>query len=146
MNFTLSLMLGAFLLAIWSDTRFEGSRPASIGRSILHVAVSCVLLQLAAFGAGLLNPENGGVVPAKAAQFLHGPYRIGNLKVDVAAYMTSKTPIGTYRAPGRFEANVCKFLYQGFERHPVLQSHAGQRADPVHQPANGRALLRHGDE
>jgi len=48
---------------------------------------------------------NGGVVPAKAAQFLHGPYRIGNLKVDVAAFMTSKTPVGTYRAPGRFEAN-----------------------------------------
>jgi carbon-monoxide dehydrogenase large subunit len=48
---------------------------------------------------------NGGVVPAKAAQFLHGPYRIGNLKMDVAAFMTSKTPVGTYRAPGRFEAN-----------------------------------------
>ncbi len=48
---------------------------------------------------------NGGVVPAKAAQFLHGPYRVKNLKVDVAAYMTSKTPVGTYRAPGRFEAN-----------------------------------------
>jgi aerobic carbon-monoxide dehydrogenase large subunit len=48
---------------------------------------------------------NGGVVPAKAAQFLHGPYRIGNLKVDVGVFMTSKTPVGTYRAPGRFEAN-----------------------------------------
>ncbi|HET9715975.1 MAG TPA: xanthine dehydrogenase family protein molybdopterin-binding subunit [Pseudolabrys sp.] len=48
---------------------------------------------------------NGGVVPAKAAQFLHGPYRVKNLKVDVAAFMTSKTPVGTYRAPGRFEAN-----------------------------------------
>jgi aerobic carbon-monoxide dehydrogenase large subunit len=48
---------------------------------------------------------NGGVVPAKAGQFLHGPYRIPNLNVEVAAYMTSKTPVGTYRAPGRFEAN-----------------------------------------
>jgi aerobic carbon-monoxide dehydrogenase large subunit len=48
---------------------------------------------------------NGGVVPAKAAQFLHGPYRIPNLKIEVSAYMTSKTPVGTYRAPGRFEAN-----------------------------------------
>ncbi len=48
---------------------------------------------------------NGGVVPAKAAQFLPGPYRIPNLKVEVGAYMTSKTPVGTYRAPGRFEAN-----------------------------------------
>ena len=48
---------------------------------------------------------NGGVVPAKAAQCLHGPYRIPNMKIDVAAFMTSKTPVGTYRAPGRFEAN-----------------------------------------
>jgi carbon-monoxide dehydrogenase large subunit len=48
---------------------------------------------------------NGGVVPAKAAQFLHGPYRLPAIEVEVAAYMTSKTPVGTYRAPGRFEAN-----------------------------------------
>jgi aerobic carbon-monoxide dehydrogenase large subunit len=48
---------------------------------------------------------NGGVVPAKAAQFLHGPYRLPAFEVEVAAYMTSKTPVGTYRAPGRFEAN-----------------------------------------
>lgn len=48
---------------------------------------------------------NGGVVPAKAAQFLHGPYRIPNIQVDVAAFMTSKTPVGTFRGPGRFEAN-----------------------------------------
>jgi carbon-monoxide dehydrogenase large subunit len=48
---------------------------------------------------------NGGVVPAKAAQFLHGPYRIPTIEVEVAAFMTSKTPVGTYRAPGRFEAN-----------------------------------------
>ena len=29
---------------------------------------------------------NGGVVPAKAAQFLPGPYRIPNIKVEVAAF------------------------------------------------------------
>jgi carbon-monoxide dehydrogenase large subunit len=48
---------------------------------------------------------NGGVVPAKAAQFLHGPYRVPAIEVEVAAFMTSKTPVGTLRAPGRFEAN-----------------------------------------
>jgi carbon-monoxide dehydrogenase large subunit len=48
---------------------------------------------------------NGGVVPAKAAQFLPGPYRIRDVAVTVEALMTSKTPVGTYRAPGRFEAN-----------------------------------------
>lgn len=48
---------------------------------------------------------NGGVVPAKAAQFLPGPYRIPHVGVSVEAFLTSKTPVGTYRGPGRFEAN-----------------------------------------
>ena len=48
---------------------------------------------------------NGGVVPAKAGQFLHGPYRIPNIGVEVEIFVTNKTPIGTYRAPGRVEAN-----------------------------------------
>ncbi|HEY3098783.1 MAG TPA: molybdopterin cofactor-binding domain-containing protein, partial [Methylomirabilota bacterium] len=48
---------------------------------------------------------NGGVVPAKAAQFLPGPYRIAHFTCEVAAVVTNKTPTGTYRGPGRFEAN-----------------------------------------
>jgi carbon-monoxide dehydrogenase large subunit len=48
---------------------------------------------------------NGGVVPAKAAQFLAGPYRIAHVRCDVSAALTNKTPVGTYRGPGRFEAN-----------------------------------------
>jgi aerobic carbon-monoxide dehydrogenase large subunit len=54
---------------------------------------------------GAYTRTNSGVVPAKAAQFLHGPYRIPAVKIEVAAFMTSKTPVGTYRAPGRFESN-----------------------------------------
>ena len=48
---------------------------------------------------------NGGVVPAKAGQFLPGPYRIPNVSIEVLAVLTNKTPVGTYRGPGRFEAN-----------------------------------------
>jgi len=48
---------------------------------------------------------NGGVVPAKAAQFLPGPYRIPHFACEVQAVLTNKTPVGTYRGPGRFEAN-----------------------------------------
>ncbi len=67
---------------------------------------------------------NGGVTPAKAAQFLHGPYRIPAMQVDVAAFMTSKTPVGTYRAPGRFEAN--------FFRERLMDMAAGDLGiDPV---------------
>jgi carbon-monoxide dehydrogenase large subunit len=48
---------------------------------------------------------NGGVAPAKAAQLLPGPYRIPNFECDVTALVTNKTPVGTYRGPGRYEAN-----------------------------------------
>src|SRR3989475_11364826 len=48
---------------------------------------------------------NGGVVPAKAAQFLPGPYRIPHFACEVQAVITNKTPVGTHRGPGRFEAN-----------------------------------------
>ena len=48
---------------------------------------------------------NAGVVPAKAGQFLLGPYRFPNVHIEVTALMTNKTPTGTYRAPGRVEAN-----------------------------------------
>src|SRR3954464_9809774 len=48
---------------------------------------------------------NGSVVPAKAAQFLLGPYRIRNFECEVIGVMTNKTPVGTFRAPGRYEAN-----------------------------------------
>ena len=51
---------------------------------------------------------NGGVVPSKAAQFLPGPYRIPAFACDVQAIVTNKTPVGTYRGPGRFEANFCR--------------------------------------
>ena len=51
---------------------------------------------------------NGGVVPSKVAQFLPGPYRVPAFACDVAALITNKTPVGTFRGPGRFEANFCR--------------------------------------
>lgn len=47
----------------------------------------------------------GGVGNAKAAQFLPGPYRLSNFSCEVVSLLTNKTPVGTYRAPGRYEAN-----------------------------------------
>jgi carbon-monoxide dehydrogenase large subunit len=48
---------------------------------------------------------NGGVVPAKAGQFLPGPYRIPSVALEIEAVLTNKTPVGTLRGPGRYEAN-----------------------------------------
>ncbi|MGE0035711.1 MAG: xanthine dehydrogenase family protein molybdopterin-binding subunit [Xanthobacteraceae bacterium] len=54
---------------------------------------------------GAYMRTNGGVVPAKAGQFLPGPYRIRDIAITVEMIATNKTPVGTMRAPGRFEAN-----------------------------------------
>tara|TARA_Y100001934_G_scaffold72296_1_gene89902 strand:- start:2281 stop:4677 length:2397 start_codon:yes stop_codon:yes gene_type:complete len=51
---------------------------------------------------------NGGVVPSKAVQFLPGPYRIPSFAAEMKAIVTNKTPVGTMRGPGRFEATFCR--------------------------------------
>ena len=39
-----------------------------------------------------------------------------------------------------------EFFHERFKRHAVLQGHAGQRANTVHETANGRSFLGHRDE
>jgi carbon-monoxide dehydrogenase large subunit len=47
-----------------------------------------------------------GATPARnIIQVLSGPYRIPHIAVDVALHLTNKTPVATYRGPGRFEAD-----------------------------------------
>jgi carbon-monoxide dehydrogenase large subunit len=48
---------------------------------------------------------NGPTAARNIAQVLTGPYRIPNARIDVSLLMTNKTPAGTYRGPGRFEAD-----------------------------------------
>ncbi len=47
----------------------------------------------------------GVIAPAKAGNFLPGPYDIADYTCDIQVVMTNKTPTGTYRGPGRYEAN-----------------------------------------
>jgi carbon-monoxide dehydrogenase large subunit len=48
---------------------------------------------------------NGSIPARNVAQFLSGPYRVPNIYVESYALLTNKTPVGTYRGPGRFEAD-----------------------------------------
>jgi len=97
----------------WIEDRLEHLQAVNHSREIdceLEIACSrdgkILGLRGQVFGdMGAYTRTNSGVVPAKAAQFLHGPYRISAVKFDVSIVMTSKTPVGTYRSPGRFEAN-----------------------------------------
>jgi aerobic carbon-monoxide dehydrogenase large subunit len=47
----------------------------------------------------------GATASRNIAQVMSGPYRVPHVKIDVALMMTNKTPSGTYRGPGRFEAD-----------------------------------------
>jgi len=47
----------------------------------------------------------GVIAPAKAGNFLPGPYDIADYACDVEVVVTNRTPTGTYRGPGRYEAN-----------------------------------------
>ena len=48
---------------------------------------------------------NGPTSARNIAQVLSGPYRVPHIHIDVSLVMTNKTPVGTYRGPGRFEAD-----------------------------------------
>jgi carbon-monoxide dehydrogenase large subunit len=50
--------------------------------------------------------RTGGATPSRnVAQVLSGPYRVPNIHIDVSLVLTNKTPVGTYRGPGRYEAD-----------------------------------------
>jgi aerobic carbon-monoxide dehydrogenase large subunit len=48
---------------------------------------------------------NGATGARNTAQILSGPYRVPNIRMEVSLHLTNKTPVGTYRGPGRFEAD-----------------------------------------
>ena len=94
---------------------------------------------------------NGPTAARNIAQVLTGPYRIPHVRIDVALMMTNKTPAGTYRGPGRYEADF--FRERLFDiaaarararsrRVPPAQSDRGKRAAV---PARHRRAARHRD-
>ena len=57
------------------------------------------------FDTGAYIRPNGMTAPRNLAQMIPGPYRIEHLSMDVLLILSNKTPSGSYRAPGRFEAD-----------------------------------------
>jgi carbon-monoxide dehydrogenase large subunit len=50
--------------------------------------------------------RTAGATPARnISQVLSGPYRIEHIRIEVSPVVTNKTPVGTYRGPGRYEAD-----------------------------------------
>ncbi|MGE0034539.1 MAG: xanthine dehydrogenase family protein molybdopterin-binding subunit [Xanthobacteraceae bacterium] len=55
---------------------------------------------------------NGFTTPRNVVQFVSGIYAIPHLSIDAFVLMTNKTPTGSYRGPGRYEASFfCERLF-----------------------------------
>lgn len=57
---------------------------------------------------GAYMRTHGVTVPELTGAMLPGPYTIPHYRCEVSCVVTNKTPTGTYRAPGRFEANFVR--------------------------------------
>ncbi len=60
------------------------------------------------FDMGGYTRTHGGVPIIASSAMLRGPLRLENYHCQVHCVLTNKTPVGTYRSPGRYEANFVR--------------------------------------
>jgi carbon-monoxide dehydrogenase large subunit len=100
----------------WTEDRAENLQALNHSREQRHsVAVALhadgTLLALRdsfLFDTGAYVRTHGSVVPSMTAALLPGPYRWQGYRCEIRQVLTNKTPAGTYRAPGRYEANFVR--------------------------------------
>ncbi len=97
----------------WIEDRRENLLCSNHSRELdIEIEIACAkdgtILALrgdAWVDAGAYLRTSAAIPPRNVAQFLSGPYRIANIHVESSVMLTNKNPIGTYRGPGRFEAD-----------------------------------------
>jgi carbon-monoxide dehydrogenase large subunit len=128
----------------WIEDREENLRACNHSREQVHeIAIALdadgrfLALHDRFFNdAGGYVRTHGLVVPGMTAALLPGPYRWQAYRCEAQHVLTNKTPAGTYRAPGRYEAN--------FVRERLLDVAAAELGlDPVE--LRRRNLLRRRD-
>jgi CO/xanthine dehydrogenase Mo-binding subunit len=100
----------------WTEDRAENLQALNHSREQVHevaVALSSDGKLLGLRDSFVLNTgayirTHGSVVPSLTAALLPGPYEWSAFRVTVRQALTNKTPAGTYRAPGRYEANFVR--------------------------------------
>lgn len=101
---------------VWIEDRLEHLRAANHSRQQEHraelaVTRDGVILALRddfSCDMGAYVRTHGATVPSLTAAMLPGPYRVPNYECLARCVLTNKTPTGTYRGPGRFEANFVR--------------------------------------
>jgi carbon-monoxide dehydrogenase large subunit len=100
----------------WAEDREEHLRSTNHSREQTHEIELALgpageflgMRDRVTFNTGAYVRTHGVVVPNMTAALLPGPYRWGAYRCEVRHVVTNKTPAGTYRAPGRYEANFAR--------------------------------------
>jgi CO/xanthine dehydrogenase Mo-binding subunit len=100
----------------WTEDREEHLRSTNHSREQSH-SIALALRSDGTFlglrdelvnNTGAYVRTHATVVPGMTAGLLPGPYRWGAYRCTVNHVVTNKTPAGTYRAPGRYEATLAR--------------------------------------
>jgi carbon-monoxide dehydrogenase large subunit len=100
----------------WTEDRRENLTALNHARDMeCDLEIACeqdgtlIALRAQAFtDIGAYVRTNGATAARNISQVLPGPYRIPHVRIDVSLVITNKTPVGTYRGPGRFESDFCR--------------------------------------
>ncbi len=97
----------------WTEDRLENLLGSNHAREVdCEIELCCdrdgTMLALrgeAYVNAGAYMRTSGAIPPRNVAQFMSGPYRIPNIRIESTVVVSNKAPIGSYRGPGRFEVD-----------------------------------------
>jgi carbon-monoxide dehydrogenase large subunit len=97
----------------WTEDRLEAFLATNHAREMAcELSIACtrdgVVLGLrgtAVCDLGAYMRTNAITQPRNVVQVISGPYRVPHIDVSAVLLMSNKTPAGTYRGPGRFEAD-----------------------------------------
>jgi CO/xanthine dehydrogenase Mo-binding subunit len=100
----------------WTEDRAEGLHALNHSREQVHEVAMALradgtflaLRDRFAMDTGAYVRTHGSVVPGMTAALLPGPYGWAAYRCDARQILTNKTPAGTSRAPGRYEANFVR--------------------------------------
>ncbi len=100
----------------WIEDRDENLRATNQSREQIHRAEIALnkdgmflgLKDSLINNTGAYVRTHGMTVPALSVSMLPGPYRWPAYRAEFRSVVTNKTPGGTYRSPGRFEANFVR--------------------------------------
>lgn len=100
----------------WTEDREEHLRATNHSREQIHTIALALRSDGTFLGlrdelvndTGAYVRTHATVVPGMTAGLLPGPYRWSAYRCTVNQVVTNKTPAGTYRAPGRYEATLAR--------------------------------------